>query len=84
MQLATLDAVENFPAGQAVHVTAPVAVPVFVMDPALQSVHDATLDAVEYFPAMQAVHAVAPVPMPLFVMDPAPHVWQSLSCVCSV
>ena len=39
VQAATLDAVEYFPAVQAVHVVAPVLVPVFVIDPALQSVH---------------------------------------------
>ena len=39
VQAATLDAVENVPAVQAVHVVAPVLVPVFVIDPALQSVH---------------------------------------------
>ena len=36
MQAATLEAVEYFPAGHAMHVVAPVAAPVSVMDPGAQ------------------------------------------------
>ena len=77
MHAATLDAVEYLPPVHAVHVVAPVPVPVLVMDPALQSVQDATLDAVEYLPSARAVHVVAPVPAPVLVMFPAAQVWQA-------
>ena len=70
MQAATLEAVEYFPAGHAMHVVAPAAAPVSVMDPAVQSVQAATLEAEEYFPLTHGVHAVAPVAAPVSVMDP--------------
>ena len=59
------------PAAHAVHATAPVPVPVFVMEPAAQSIHDAAFEAVEYFAASHAVHVVAPVAVPVFVIEPA-------------
>ena len=71
MQAATLEAVEYFPAGHAMHVVAPAAAPVSVMDPAVQSVQAATLEAEEYFPLTHGVHAIAPVATPVLVMDPA-------------
>ena len=55
------------------HVTAPVAVPVFVIDPAAHTVHASTLDAVEYSPAGQAMQAVPPGAVPVSVLDPAAH-----------
>ena len=70
---ATFDAAENFPAAHTVQLTAPVLVPVFVMDPARQSVHDATFDAAENFPAAHAVQVVPPAFTPVSVMDPAGH-----------
>ena len=70
MQAATLEAVEYFPAGHAMHVVAPAAAPVSVMDPAVQSVQAATLEAEEYFPLTHGVHAIAPVATPVLVMDP--------------
>jgi hypothetical protein len=39
-----------------VHVTAPVPVPVFVIEPAAHVVHSAMFEAVEYFPRSHAVH----------------------------
>ena len=42
------------------HELAPALVPVFVIEPALQSVHEVSVDAVEYLPAAQGVHVVAP------------------------
>ena len=59
------------PAVHAVHVIAPVPVPVFVIEPAAHVIHVPTFDAVEYWPAVQAVHAVAPVLVPVFVFEPA-------------
>ena len=59
------------PAAHAVHVVAPVPVPVFVMWPARQSEHDATFDCAECLPAAHAVHVVAPVPVPVLVIEPA-------------
>jgi len=70
VQAATLEAEEYFPAGHAVHVVAPVAAPVSVMDPAAQSVQAATLEAEEYFPLAHGVHDAAPVAAPVSVMDP--------------
>ena len=73
MQAVTFDAVEYLPAAHAVHVVAPVLVPVFVIEPAAQSEHDGTFDAFEYLPASHAVHVVAPVEEPLSVIEPAAH-----------
>ena len=71
MQAATFDAVEYLPTAHAVQILAPSLAPVFVIDPALQSVHAVPVDAVEYLPAPHAAHVVAPVAEPVFVIDPA-------------
>ena len=71
------EAIEYLPAAHSVHVEAPVSVPVFVIEPAVQSVHDATLEAVEYLPATQGVHAFAPTLAPLSVIEPAAHSEQN-------
>ena len=81
MQDGTFDAVEYLPPVHAVHVVAPVPVPVLVMDPALQSVQDGTFDAVENLPPVHAVHVVAPVSVPVSVMDPALHILQLVALV---
>ena len=59
MHAATFDAIEYLPTAHAVHVVAPALVPVFVMDPALQSVHEASLGSIEYVPAVHTVHRCA-------------------------
>ena len=59
LQAATADA-EYWPAAHAVHVVAPVVLPVFVTEPGAHGVHDATSDALEYSPAAHAVHEDAP------------------------
>ena len=66
-----VDTVENLPAAHAAHELAPDKDPVFVIDPAAQSMHDATFDVVEYLPAAHAVHAVAPAATPVSVIEPA-------------
>ena len=76
MQAATFDAVEYLPTAHAVHVVAPVLMPLSVIEPAPQVVHDATFDAVEYLPGAHAVHALAPVPVPVLVVEPATHTLQ--------
>ena len=70
----TLEDNEYVPAAQAVHVDAPVFIPVFVMDPGLHEAHDPEVLTDEYIPASQEVHVVAPALVPVFVMDPAAHV----------
>ena len=47
--------------------------PVFVIEPAEQALHDATFDAVEYRPGAHSVHVVAPALTPVFVIEPATH-----------
>ena len=69
----TFDAVEYLPALHEVHELAPALMPVFVIEPAPQSMHDATLDVVEYLPAMHAVHVVAAAAAPVSVIEPATH-----------
>ena len=76
MHNATLDAVEYLPAAHSRHELAPALAPVFVIDPAPQSLHDATFDAVEYLPAAHPVHAMAPANAPALVIDPAAHAVQ--------
>ena len=74
VQAATFDAVEYLPTAHSVHVVAPVPVPVLVIEPAAQSVHDvAMFELIEYLPAMHAVHVFAPALVPLSVIDPAAH-----------
>ena len=70
MHDAAVDVVEYLPAAHPAQVVAPALAPVFVIDPALQSVHGA-VDAVENLPAPHAVHMVAPAKEPVFVTDPA-------------
>ena len=67
------DIAEYLPAPHSVHELAPALVPVFVIEPAPQSVHAATFDAVEYLPAAHAAHAVAPAAEPVSVIEPAAH-----------
>ena len=73
MQAATFDAVEYLPTAHPVQILAPVLVPVFVSDPALQSVHVESVGIAEYLPSEHSVHAFAPVDGPVFVIDPAAH-----------
>ena len=61
------------PTAHAVHVVAPALVPVFVIDPAAQSVHEATFEAVEYLPAAHVVQFIAPAASPVPVIEPAAH-----------
>ena len=70
------EAVEYLPAAHAVHVVAPVVLPVFVIEPAAHAMHVATFDAVEYLPAAHPVHAMAPANAPALVIDPAAHAVQ--------
>ena len=62
MQALTFDVVEYLPVAHAVQLVAPAADPVFVIEPAWQSVHEASLGSIECVPA---VHAVKDVCMPL-------------------
>ena len=71
MQAATFDAVEYFPTAQAVHVLAPVLVPVSVIDPAAHSAHESAVDAVEYLAGSHSMHELAPAPACVSVMEPA-------------
>ena len=71
MHDAAAEVAEYLPAPHSVHELAPVLVPVFVIEPAPQSMHDATFDVVEYLPAAHAVHAVAPAATPVSVIEPA-------------
>tara|TARA_B100000795_G_C22443111_1_gene302709 strand:- start:81 stop:395 length:315 start_codon:yes stop_codon:yes gene_type:complete len=75
----TLELKEYSPASQAIQLVAPVDVPVFVIDIALQLVHAATLDALEYVPTPHAKQVVAPALIPEFVIEPASHRTQALS-----
>ena len=47
VQAATFEAIEYLPAVHGVHAEAPVPVPVFVIEPALQMVHESTFDCEE-------------------------------------
>ena len=71
-----LDAVEYLPAAQAVHVVAPVLLPVSVTEPAAHVMHEWILDAVEYLPAAHVMHELAPVAVPVLVLEPATHTLQ--------
>ena len=77
MHAAVAEVVEYLPAAHSVHELAPALAPVFVIDPAPQSVHDTTAEVVEYLPAAHAVHIVAPVNRPLLVIEPATHSEQN-------
>ena len=74
--VAMFDAVEYFPAAQAVHVVAPLMLPVSVIDPAAHMMHEATFDEFEYSPAVHAMHEMAPGPAPVSVIEPAKHTKQ--------
>ena len=80
MQALTFDVVEYLPVAHAVHLVAPAADPVFVMDPALQLVHEASLGSIEYVPAAHAVHVVVFVLLNVFVTDRAE---ESKEVVCA-
>ena len=55
VQACTFDANEYLPFAHGVHVVAPAEVPVFVLEPAGQSMHAEFLSAFEYFAAGQSV-----------------------------
>jgi hypothetical protein len=74
--VARFDAVEYCPTTQAVHVVAPVLLPVSVTEPAAQSLHEASADLVEYFPATHSTHELKPLAV-LRVIEPAVHTLQS-------
>ena len=68
--VARFDAVEYCPTAQAVQVVAPSLLPLSVIEPAGQTVHDGTIDASEYLPAAHVVHVVAPIAEPVLVIEP--------------
>jgi hypothetical protein len=70
---AAAEVIEYVPPPHSLHEVAPAPVPVFVIEPAAQSVHDATFEVVEYLLATHAVQFVAPILVPVFVTDPAAH-----------
>ena len=76
MHAAILDAVEYLPTAHAVHVVAPLLLPVSVIDPAAHLMHEATSDATEYSPASHAMHEMAPGLAPVSVIEPAKHTKQ--------
>jgi hypothetical protein len=69
--VAKFDAVEYCPTAQAVQVVAPSLLPLSVIEPAGQTVHDGTFDAFEYSPAAHSSHELAPVAVPVSVREPA-------------
>jgi hypothetical protein len=73
--VARFDAVEYCPTAQAVQVVAPSLLPLSVIEPVGQAVHDGTIDASENLPAAHVVHVVAPIAEPVLVIEPA---WQSV------
>ena len=72
VQLAAPEVAEYLPAAHSTHELAPAKDPVFVSEPAPQSLH-ATVEACEYFPASHLAHAVAPVADSVSVTEPAAH-----------
>ena len=74
---ASVDIAEYCPAAQGVHDIAPVLIPVFVSEPASQTVH--VIPSVEYFPAAQRVHDIAPVLIPVSVSEPASQTVHAVS-----
>jgi hypothetical protein len=74
--VAKFDAVEYCPTAQAVQVVAPSLMPLSVIEPAGQTVHDGTSDAFEYSPAAHAMHELAPAVVPVSVREPAKHCSQ--------
>ena len=73
MHASIFDSLEYLPTAHAVQMLAPVLVPVFVIEPALQARHDEALEFVEYCPAAQGMHAAAFAAAPVSVIDPG---WQ--------
>ena len=66
------DTVEYLPALHSMQELAPAADPVFVIEPAWQSVHEVSLGSVEYVPGRHLSHVVAPGSSSvLSVMEPA-------------
>ena len=55
------------------HVVAPAAAPVSVIDPAPHSLHKSMADVVEYLPAGHALQLVAAALVPVLVIEPALH-----------
>jgi hypothetical protein len=90
----TFDAVEYFPAAHAVQVLAPVPIPVFVREPAMQAMQlawpvlpwyqaaaqgaHAIVEAVLDLPATHAVQLDAPTLASVLVYEPAVHVMQAV------
>jgi hypothetical protein len=74
--VARFDAVEYCPTAQAVQVVAPSLLPLSVIEPAGQTVHDGTIDASEYSPAAHAMHELAPAAVPVSVREPAKQTLQ--------
>jgi hypothetical protein len=75
VQAATLDEVEYLPLAHTVHVIAPAAVPLFVIEPAAHSAQDPSLELVDHLPDAHRLHSAAPRASPLPVIEPA---WQSM------
>ena len=73
---ATFDTTEYLPTAHAVHVVAPVLVPVSGIEPAAHSVHVESVVVGEYLPASHLSHLIAPAFMPVFVIEPATHTLQ--------
>ena len=76
-QAGTFDAAEYLPAAHNLHVVAPVAVPVFVIEPAAQSMQsDASFEPVAptYLPAAHAMHEATSEPVEYFPASHAVHV----------
>ena len=76
MHAAMSDVVEYLPTLHAVHVVAPLLLPVSVIDPAPHVMHASTFEAVEYSPAAHAMHERAPAAVPVSVIEPATHTLQ--------
>ena len=60
LHLLTPDVVENVPAAQIVQELAPALGPVFVSEPAGQSLHGSSFDVV-YLPTAQVMHSLRPL-----------------------
>ena len=69
---------EYLPAAHSMHATAPMPVPVSVIEPAAQSLHESTFDAAEYWPGAHAAQVVAPAFGPVLVTDPGGHAMQEV------
>jgi hypothetical protein len=58
---------------------APLLVPLFVIEPALQALHTESLELVDHMPLSHAMHDLAPTALPLSVIEPAWHTLQALA-----